>query len=40
MEFRWKTAEEEEAEEVVADLVQSAIANVIAAGSEQESTEL
>lgn len=42
VEFRWKTAEEEEAEELVADLVANAIANVIAAaaeGSEEQSME-
>lgn len=41
VEFRWKTAEEEEAEELVADLVANAIANVVAAAecAEKQSME-
>ena len=38
VEFRWKTAEEEEREEIVADLVADAIANVVAAAEKEETT--
>ena len=38
VDFRWKTAEEEEAEELVGALVRDAIASVIAAGAGEETT--